>query len=544
MSSWTPVLGGLESGSQVVEFYSQEQTNHVGYYHYPATAALQGLLLGASIKHVATLVGKGDAFANVGVIQELSYAILPAFLSWGVSQSFKNPHIHFLFLSTHDALPHLCFLVNLVTSVAAIYFGSALYGGISLSLMMLGLINQYATLPPSLHTNLNRMFYGVSHLLGLVNGSFLVQLASGFDLAVDGLNYFLEEDLIGLKKDETPRPKVEWTDLFENGTLKSGFIRELEVDTNHLLDSILPMIQKLPEGTSQDIITFATSIDWSLEKNSQALNKYIKEDDRAKIVGKDEEGSSFLLTSLQGFISEIEKYPDPIIVTMLKKFAGFIQRPEVADSTKIDLILKIGIEGGNYCSPKKVAALQEIFLNSVVLDSSETGFKERLILLLHNHRKQCFDSWLTQLIPPDHPIYWIAPINDMHTYNTILSTWGQEFHLFSLSAQNDVVAQVTKLDKILFLLLGRHLNVTAGLSESYTVPEIIKYIKEVRGTTLLPITTFYVGFNEWADENLSGILKDHYDDLAVHGKLENHDAYLAFLLVQLGVFKKRNPVAN
>ncbi|MBS4162970.1 Uncharacterized protein PRO82_000251 [Candidatus Protochlamydia amoebophila] len=578
-----PTIRGLDTASAIRLELNDEQAHRQGRNHV-AVAIQQMELLNQALRQVKyALIAAG----NTNPLRGMTVVVIgaPMFVSWLASQEFNNLRLRTIVNFAQSHLPTLSVAISVVSAVALWIFHQRIQATAFLILTAIGFLDRHCFLPAQMHSPLNYMMYSISNVAGMIWGNTLNRLFCVINLISPIVDYFFKSYRKQLNQENRQSPSLHASSNPEQSYLKIS-LQDLENLTNqshyavnpvHLKQTVLPSIQV---GAKLDqILDYLADINW--DNHQIALNLKLRDDERWNEIARGTiSEQDYFKQNLKAFIKSIkdrDMVGPPQNYQMLDFYCKFIAQElrHQDEMSRADILLKLGIEGGQYCGIGKFRVVEEVF-HSLISQSEALPLQQRILATLFLERTRMFQAIYQTILTSNLFSYLfskIAKINDVHNYNICInmSKVGTQFGITHQAALNDENAYIPPFLKIfpLFEKTLRRLLWEGGVVNSYSDSQtngrwvksfvylkpydqitIINHIQTTIGTPQIPKADIYQWWSEWIDRQEVEVerkqsLKEELtmegkllgENLEMNGRIQNK--FLIAMLQEMGILLDR-----
>lgn len=594
LNSSDSVLRGLQLGFRFNRIREQELTVRQGREHF--------LTFKSNLSEVALAYGTvHKIFEKLGRAGPMSYfhnfcvIALPAGISYLASYNFKNFYLRKIINLAEDHLGTFALAAIVISNVALFALGYTLMASTTLACIAIGIADRYHLFPDRLHNTLQSVGWIVANVGGLVYGDPISRLLCLAELVTAAVSTFfkfkncrqqlLNEEIVEIDVYPDEPPTLINKERLMAITDQSQF----NINRSHLNKEILPTIN---ENTDIDIFNqICERIDW--QNHLQALKVKLNHDERWKeLTSQEGREVEFLKQNLRLFIDSIKNrqilHGRPRSYEAIQRYTKFIAE-KIVDMDEIeqaDIIMVLGIEGGDYCGPGKFRVIEETFL-SLASTNGHLPLDIRILANLQQARLDRFQNCylaLWKTLPLVRLCGQFTKINNIHNVNQYVAATnsGKRFGIPHQGAVNDPSFDVSPVTYYLssqsmsFLLddsfwNGRpipqiYLSWNTELPllqrwkiwkwikvenlptpcQAYDQNGVIHNLQEIIGTPALPKTDIYAWWQDWIErqDNLSPQEKEAAQDeltnatlfgepIEENGKIRNK--FLIPMLQEMGV---------
>jgi len=571
LSAWTngfiPVARGIEFGYFLNQGKLNENTVRQGHNYW-----ITGLFQSMQVYFAQSQVGEALSAAgrSIKIPYGLSNATLlvPFLFSWAASCKIKSNFVKKAVYLIHDNIGTLSQIAGVVSSVALIAFGHIAFGVAALTCLGIGFLDRQGFLPEKLRHILHTSDFYVSNVTALLIGSPIEKIISLVDVAVFVTNKIFSFRAEKLKKKHEHSGKTHLT-LEKVQQLPEK--PKVEVNEGHLHNKPLKELIT-PDESLDELIKLCDAIDWNSTRHFPALRAKLARDERWThrdgLQGKEVE---YLKQNLKIFVRDIKKrhisVGEPKNYDILTKYCKHIiaDIKKKDDITQADALMRLAIEGGEYCGPARYEVAEDLFSN-LILHRPKLPLEIRMLMLLQHQRGTIFKSiyywqWNNHFV--NKGLGKAINYQDVHVYNQMAGIVGEDFGLPAKGAKHDttavtgplielIISKVYYAQNQLFWKGGKKkVNGRDYDIQGYTADHIAQTIINATGSKLLPLPDVYDWWGTWLknQKELPQAKRAEFEKLRSEGGLdEEHEGkrrlkrkYAVAMLLEMGVLKFPKP---
>lgn len=467
-SGWAsaePFAMGLKFGGLMNQALEQDDTFRKGRHHF-MTALNQILEWNLALEQVARYFQMANISYSLKSWSIARY-IVPMGVAYLASRQIQELHISKIANFVQDHLGTLCLIVMAVSTVALYRIGQMALAVTTLSYLSLGVLSRYNILPQSVQNLLHRANFFIGNLTGLYLGGNFVRLICSMNLMIAAVEkYFehrqsMEEKEVGnaldLKEQEIPEENG-LEDKAEKTTLSLTELQQLTNDTEcpirraHVHKKSLPPVDA--DVRIEEILERCDQIDWS--KHEHVVEKKLSKDKRWVEVGQfQSKPLDYFKRNLQHLIESIKNRDilegKPASYEMLEYYCRYIAQnlKEQDEMTQADLLILLGVEGGEYCGAGKFGIIEEVYEN-LLSQANGLPLETRVLACEQQERKRVWQH-IYQLVWTTNPFSQIfgyfSDVNAIHNANVFINLVqaGRRFGIPHEAAKNDQTATINPI---------------------------------------------------------------------------------------------------
>lgn len=448
-------------------------------------------------------------FAPVSTYTRVFLWITPIALAIVTKMGITNDIARKTLIFIQEHYGTLCHIVAAVSSIVLIYFGSVLLGATTLTFLAIGLLDRKGLLPLRVRHILHDYMQPVLIATGFASGDTFAIILATISLVIFCVEKYLDwrakrefEGRVEGKKD-----CLTFADAF--GVMHSSQSSDFATEKAYINYKTMPSI---PDIDIDRLNTLFNQIDWNA-KNKQTLRVKLQYDERFKeregSVDKksDEQLIAFAKNSLKVFVQSVKnRYiptGEPRDYTLMHNYLKYIAHRlsnEENEITRVDALLVLAVQGGEYCGPGKFGAAEAIF-EQFTLTDQESSLRTKILRLLQFARKNYFEKFYEQVTHqlPARIIGKVIDWHDIHTYNRLCQVYGSGLNILKASADNDATAVLDPLTRL--VLKPVSLMVMRGFWENHTPDELVKTILKALSSSSNQVSMIRPSeINDWCKE--------------------------------------------
>jgi hypothetical protein len=499
-------MRGVSLGTGTTELKRIEDSVRAG-----RNAVLTALTQTAQVSYTFSLTNEAIPDIVPAGAKIVTY-LAPSLLAYAVKKGFMRPVCLFL----QDHIGTLCQLASTISAIALIALGSLALGIASLSLLALGYLDRWGILPLCLRQFIHDTSPIIRIATGIIVGDLLEKL---FALAT--VVFYCYEKCIAPPEEPAPPPQIDrqnaLTPELLDRILKNNV--PLEINSAHLRwDILVPT----PNIEIRELLSLYDTVDW--EPHLQVIRAKCKGDARfVERIGDPEkmdppiliahmrENLKSYLNSVQGrHIADGEIHDYDRLEIYLKVIADYLKKEQNAIH-RADALLRLSVEGGQYCGPEKFHVAEDLYAN-YILRQDQVPVHIQILLSLQDSRTQWMQARYLDVMNgvQDNPTCMTSCLSaisaidfqDLHFYNQFINIYGSEFGLRRGAAANDHAAVIDPLSKAFLRKLIRQFKIL--FESEYTPSRIQQILQDKIGTPGLPLPNLFTWWQNWIDrQNLS-----------------------------------------
>ena len=400
-----------------------------------------------------------------------------------------------------ENISNLYLIATVVSSVALLFFGQIFFAVSALLFLGIGFMDRNGLLPVEMRKFLHEHSKMVIYLTSLVAGGIIDKIFVLLNVVLlfvgkfcakkhDGQNFVLKQNL-------TPQLMED----FLNGQVSAKINREF-IHYNPF--------PPVPDIDIQSLVGEFDQIDW--QKHLPALRQKLKIDPRFvaryrdPALKSDQELIDFAKHSLETCITSIKEKRvlagEPADYEKLHNYLKLIAKHLETQQNEIertDILLRLAIEGGEYCGPGKFEVIESIYAQTVG-ENPEIPLSDKIAYCLQDERNLWMQGFYSRIAQNQvgNTVGKVIDWHDIHNYNRFLSLHGDEFGLRKAAADND---DSTMIDSAMKWIMGR---LSSGALQDWfwrehTLYDQTQTVIDSIGTPKLPKPEVYEFWWNWID---------------------------------------------
>jgi len=429
--------------------------------------------------------------------------LTPPLLSLLKGKDLVSGKLRKMVLFLQDHVGALYQLASAVSSFALLLMGQVAFALPALLILGLGCLDQNGWLPLQMRQVMHQASPPILIATGLVFGSLLDKLFTSINLISWVTNLYCS------------RKKREHVEVLPENNLTSQNVRDflggrlhLQINPKHILCNPFPPV---PSIDIQILMDKFESINW--DRNISTLRRKLSEDVRYTErhgnpnLKTDAEVIAIVKNSFQVFISSIKERRilegEPVDYEKLHNYLKIITKyveDQSDEVTKVDILFRLAIEGGEYCGPGKFEVAESIYAQTLG-ENSAIPLKDKILHCLQDGRNlwmQKFYHLSFRGLPISQRVGQLIDWQDVHNYNIFLNMYGDEFGLRKTAAENDESAVVDPLSRLIMsCTIGKVVGKLFWAEN--TLSNQARSLTESIGSSKLPKPEVYTFWQNWID---------------------------------------------
>ncbi len=487
MNTLWSLAEGFASGAALVDMKRVEDSVRQGQNH-----ALTGVHQAAQSWEILDQVErvlKAASYTPLGIPVRCVLAASPLLLAYAAANQWGGPNLYLIY----DHIGTLCHVASLASSVALVYFGQIAFGAVSLTLIGIGFLDRNGILPPDIRRVVHITTYPLLLVTGLIVGGPFTKIFVISNFAT----MIFQAAISPQAPAETIAPQTTGVNLNQLNDLT---FQPLDSNPLHLRYSPLPPI---PDVNIQTLNALCNAIDWRADSHQRALQSKLGRDARWRDRYQGQMAPDvYLKRQLRAIVDSVQNRTilegEPVNYDELHNYLKIIadRLPGLDEFSRADILLKIAIDGGEYCGPGKFNAVSDSYLSVLSEGSSDLPLEKKILIHLQQQRIRIMQNLYAEFEGATRINQALAGVMDhldLHNYNIFLNLFCSEFGLPNQGAAEDAAAHV---DPVL-LAAASQVNIRGYFQENYTSGFISSSVQEAIGTPALPLPEIYEWWRTW-----------------------------------------------
>jgi hypothetical protein len=168
-----------------------------------------------------------------------------------------------------------------------------------------------------------------------------------------------------------------------------------------------------------------------------------------------------------------------------------------------DSILRIAIEGGQYCGPALFDVLEELS-NQFSSGDQNIAIFDRIVSILADKRLRKIDEYVSKL-SSINILNKIYDFNDRHTHNQFIALFSQNLGVTTAASEQDQICNDIPYFAKLFFSISSKLSFKEFYKDVFSIDNTVRGINEAFGTSYLPKPLIYQFWCDWFTKRNSSI---------------------------------------
>ena len=472
-SKMEPMMEGLQIGGLFNQTMVEEEAYRQGRNHFVT-----------AIKHIVQLslahwqASRYLKAANINYPNKfISFACFAVPIGMAYLAHYKVQALYFGKAAEllQDHIGSLSLLAVSVSSVGLYILGQKVIAVTTLVYLSIGILDRNNYLPEITHKIIMKADFIFGQFVGLYLGTALIRIFCAFNLVLAAVGQYFKFKQRQIEKVEEKEinppaeivkiapiekgkidliaediPVIEKTNLSWNDFQLMRNASVCPVKREHVQRKIFPSIRG--DINVDRLIEMGEKINW--DKHMPVLMAHLNHDERWIEVGQYSSSPVvYFKRSLQNLVVSIRDRQimqgKPQNYEALERYLRFIaQEIENKDeNSQVDILIVLGVEGGEYCGPGKFRVVEEMYGN-LTAQAAGLPLDLRVLICLQQERQRLWFNiynrfWKTN--PSLHFWAYLTKANDTHNYHlmTKLSEAGTNFGILHEAAENDPTIQIT-----------------------------------------------------------------------------------------------------
>lgn len=531
-----PVVKGISFG-HLMNTNSRHEASVKAGHNYFLTAIFQCFQIYESQKQVLRAFKAAGRPINLPFVVRNLTLIFPIISSLAVSQKIKNPLLKRSVYFIHQHIGKVAFVAGAVASVALIAFGQYTMGIASITCLTIGILGHLGVIPFAIRRIIYQSGFIISTSCSLILGDPFEKCYSAAELTLLIASKIFKH----VEKNKIKRRSTLQAQDKHRINISLDRLNELNEDTKvdinryHIHWNRVP---PPPKVDLLDLLKIEKQIDWS-EKHMEALKAKLAKDERwlQRGLGTGHE-LEFMRSNLSRFVARIktknilegEPHSYEPLVLLLKHIIAMTKKLDKKkdDTWRVDIILRLAIEGGEYCGPGVVEVVEDVY--SSLRGYQNTSFEEKTLGFLRQERNLRFHAiydyvWKTTILQK----FTARLINnlDLHIKNSTMRLLANKCGFSALSAKDDGVATASPMQDLILQQLYSPMidsfwkgNPSIPI-QAYDANFVIDTLQNGIGNPQMPLLEYYKWWIDWIDRQQVSIEeKEKFKEMLSNGGLE------------------------
>lgn len=558
---------GLSIGTGITDSRRIEDSVRVG-----RNATLTALTQMAQLNYTfalsnEALVAAGGA--EVPIAARVITYLTPAALAFAIKSGIDNPILRDLANFVQEHLGLVCQVASVVSSIALVVFGHVILGVTSLAILAIGFLDRMGLLPEAMRHFIHEYSPVIRVATGILVGDAFEKLFALASLALYGYGKYVEctsppEPILAeapiIRSDRTDRLDINLLRQILNGQVA------LEINPAHIDREIrLPPPPNVEIG---ELNTIADRIDWTHHVET-IRNKLLDDPRFTEINGSPRTWTpAALITFVK---NNLHRYVDAVVNRSIvhgeihdyERLQGYLKHvahelPQKNEITQADALLRIAIEGADYCGPAMFHVGEELY-SELVLGMKELPILTKVLYALQDGRNSWMEALYGQSIEllnqadscMTRIFLFLFDLNDRHMYHQFINMYGTRFGLRRGAAENDHAAIVDPVARSVFRNLVEAFQ--EMFDHDYNADYAIETVQERMGYSELAGMDIFKFWADWvARQEISDLEKERlteeiyaqqllgtpirFGDLTAPG--EFNPPFIEAMLVDMGILRR------
>lgn len=468
-----PLMQGLKLGGLMNQSLEEDNTYRQGRHHF-MTAINQILEWGLALEQATRYLTAANLNYSLAGLH-IAKVVVPLSVGYLASRQIQVLHINKVvnFIQNHWGKVSLIALA--VTSIGLLVLGQTVLAVTTLVYLSIGILNRCNVLSPTVQKVIHQADFFIGNLTGIYLGGNFVRLVCTLNLVIAAVEKFFEYKRLVAEKEqmmeETSHPQE--SDKLSIIEEEENFLNPISFDELAMLnnDMLCPIhkshvhkksLPSVDESVQiDDLLELYEKIDWS--NHEHVIKGKLDKDKRWLEVGQFElEPLEYFERNLRHLVESIKNHDilegKPASYDMLEFYCRFIAQElkEQDEMTQADMLIWIGIEGGEYCGTGKFGIVEEVYEN--LLSQAEGLPLETRILACEQHERQRTWQNIYQCIWKSSPVIqlfgYLSDVNAIHNHNVFVNLVqaGEKFGIPHQAAKNDLTATINPVTHYLAFL--------------------------------------------------------------------------------------------
>lgn len=586
---------GLELGCRLNEDIQSEQSFRQGRHHF-FTGMIQFSLVNTAFEAIEEFFSRTKLSVPLFPIKCVCL-LMPGVIALAASQSIKNIKLRKFVNFIQDAVGPLCFIVSTISAIGLFILGERVYAVSALTYFGISLLTQIPRIPRVIRRIIEQTGFIVGNTCGVAFGGVLTKVICAVDLiGVLSSKIFKQVESFSARSNRKRiTPSASIPSPLTTDQIKTLDDKVLEINKEHLKQLVLPSpIEKI---NLAPLCQLALEFDWSSHQDT--IVKKVSQDSRFVELSTEKNPIEYLKENINTLTNKVQFKQildgEPYNYDILQRYLQYIcqELPKQEKSLQADILIQLGVEGGDYCGAGVFHAVEECYAQ-LLYQSKDLSLEKRILMRLQQKREEVWHRFyylIWKINPFTQLLGYLSDITAVHTYHRHINFCNatKEFGILSEAAAQDPEAYVSPSSyavggvlrfyiKKLFwkqtasLILcyiqkntqpnfknwqiwKRHkLTVDFINIEGYSVDSILDTLKETIGSPLLPKADVYKWWQSWIEKQSTLSTEQKQVEIDQLNSLgpelfgesfspNGHDIkskFLKAMLIDMGVFKLKN----
>lgn len=470
-AAMNPLMEGLKLGGLMNQALDEDNSYRQGRHHF-MTAVNQILEWGLALDQAIRYLRAANLnYSLTGL--HVARVIVPVGIAYLASRQIHVLHINKAVNFVQNHWGKVSFIALTVTSIGLFILGQTVLAATTLIYLSIGILNRYNILSPTAQKIIHQADFFIGNLTGLYLGGNFIRLICTLNLVITAADKYFEYKRISSeeeqKAEELAHPQASKGLNIEEEEV-DDFPTPISLDELAILenDTLCPMrkshIHKKPlppvDESIQidDLLDLYEEIDWS--KHEHVIKNKLTKDKRWLEVGQFEsEPLEYFERNLYHLIESIKNQDilegKPASYDMLEFYCRFIAQElkEQDEMTQADMLIWMGVEGGEYCGTGKFGIIEEVYEN-LLSQASGVPLETRVLACELQERQRIWQN-IYQLIWKSNPLIqlsgYLTDANAIHNSNIFINLVqaGEKFGISHQAAKNDLITTINPISHYL-----------------------------------------------------------------------------------------------
>lgn len=464
-----PVMLGLKRGGLMNQCLEDEETYRQGRHHVMA-ALNQILEWSIAVEQVSACLEAANLTYSLVPLHAATY-VVPITAAYLSSRQIKWMNIGTGANYIQDHLGKLSLAVATLATATLFFLGQQLLGAVALAYLTVGALDRLNLFTEGTQNRLRQMNFMVGNLAGLYFGGNFIRAMCVTNLAIAAVqNYFkyLQESAQANESKADVQKAAEMAaDILDDDAPQDLSVdhshqisvdelskltddTQCSVDHSHIKKRALPSVD--PSVTMDEILELGDKINW--DDHEYVIKNRLAKDKRWLEVGQFQSLSpiEYFKRNLTTLVEQIRDRKilqgKPQNYEMLDYYCRYIAQElkKQDEMTQADKLIKLGIDGGEYCGTGKFGTVEEVF-EDLISQSAGLPLDMRIFGALRQERTQVWQNiyLLTWKTNPFWQIQgYFTDVTAVHNANLFMNLIkaGDRFGIPQEAAANDQTAVI------------------------------------------------------------------------------------------------------
>lgn len=495
------VVLGVEYGLVSTEAKRLEDSVRAGENNY-LTAMFQ-IWQGSKAVDFANKVSEAAGFPLLSGAGKSIVYLTPIVLAVLKSTDMVSEEIRPVLTFIQNHLSTLYQIAAVISAISLLFLGSPFFAISSLLILGIGIMDQNGWLPVEVRQFLHQYSQPLLIVTALISGGIFDQIFAVLNILSWCANAYLSQENalaedFAFQENLTRRQAID----FLNGQIN------VEINPRFIRYNPVPPI---PNIDIEFFMERFNEINW--EQNLPTLRKKLRDD--ARFIARhpnpdlknDQEIIAIARHSLRTFIDEVKEQRilqgEPADYEKLHNYLKIIAKYLEGQNNGIiqtDIILRLLVEGGEYCGPGKFEVAESVFAETIG-GNPDIPFRDKIAYCLQDERNLWMQKFYSMVFTQNAEIAQLGQIidwQDIHNYNCFVNLYGDEFGLRKAAADNDDTALIDPFVKLFISYILKD-TLQKLFWDDHSLNHHTQILVDSIGTPKLPKPDVYAFWQNWIE---------------------------------------------